>query len=114
MGGDRYSYSTQPLLVTTEFTQGTVSGDPSRGLTLGYYHGAYSIYEGSYDNSPVGDGYGIAFDLLWTAPSTGDYLVVTMESPEEGVQETLLVIDGQSHPQGKTSVAINCDASSLL
>jgi hypothetical protein len=112
--GDSYSYSTKPLLVTTEFTQGTVKGDPLRGLTLGYNHGAYSIYGGSYDNSPHGDGYGIAFDLLWTAPLIGDYLVVTMESPEEGAQETLLVIDGQSHPQGKTSVAINCDASSWL
>jgi len=114
MNGDSYSYATQPLLVTTEFTQGTVGGDPSSGLTLGYNQGDYSIFGGSYDNSPDGDGYGIAFDLLWTAPGIGDYLVVTMESPEERVQETLLVIDGQSRPQGKTSVAINCDASSLL
>jgi len=114
MIGDTYSYTTQSLPVTKESTQGNVKGDPTRGLTLGYNQGAYSIFQGSYTNSPLGDGYGLAFDLLWTAPQIGDYLVVTMESPEERVQETLLVIDGQSSPAGKTSIAINCDASSGL
>jgi hypothetical protein len=36
-----------------------------------------------------------------------------MESPDLGDQEVLLVFDGQSFPGGQTSVAINCDKSSL-
>jgi pimeloyl-ACP methyl ester carboxylesterase len=114
---DSYSYSMQPLSISTLSMQGNVQGDPSTKLIFKPASGAwpaYSIFQGSYDNSPDSDNYGIAFDIVWTAPQAGDYLVVTMESPELGEQETLLVMDGQSYPGGKTSVAINSDVSSWL
>lgn len=115
--GDSFSYSTQPLKIKTVNKQGSVYGDPATKLTFRPSPGtwpAYSIFHGSYDNSPDSDNYGISFDLVWTAPQIGDYLVVTSESPDLGEQETLLVMDGQSYPAGKTSVAINCDVSSWL
>jgi hypothetical protein len=111
---DTFSYSTQPLAVTTVNTQGNVQGDASTKLIFGPNDGHYSIFQGSYQNSLTGDGYGIAIDILWTAPQAGDYLVVTMESPDERVQEVLLVIDGQSYPAGITSVAINSDVRDLI
>lgn len=112
---DSYSYSTTPLAVKAVATQGNVQGSPSTALIFRPASGtwpAYSIFRGSYKNSPESDNYGIAFDVTWVAPQIGDYLVVTMESPDLGVQETLLVMDGQSYPGGTTSVAINCDVSS--
>ncbi len=112
---DTFSYSTQPLNVTTICTQGNVQGDPSTILILGPTAGpAYSIFMGYYANSKFGDGYGMAIDIVWTAPQIGDYLVVTMESPELGEQETFLVMDGQSFAAGKTSVAINSVVSSFF
>lgn len=110
LNGDTYAYSTQPLQVKYVYQQGKVQGDPSSKLTFGAISGAFSLYEGSYDNSWLTDHYGIAIDILWTAPQIGDYLVVTMESPDLHLQEVLLVIDGQSAPVGKTSVAINSNA----
>ena len=101
--------------MTTIYTQGNVQGDPSTTLILGPTAGpAYSIFQGYYTNPVMGDGYGMAIDIVWTAPQIGDYLVVTMESPELGEQETLLVMDGQSFAAGKTSVAINSVVSSLF
>jgi hypothetical protein len=114
---DIYTYETTPLAIATVGTQGNVRGDPSSILSFGLAPGpwpAYSIFQGSYNNSPESDNYGIAFDLQWTKPLTGDYFVITMESPEEGEQEVLLVLDGQSFPDGKTSIAINCDKSSYV
>lgn len=108
--GDTFSYSTQPLAVTTWEVRGNVHGDPSSRLIFNGNGGAYSIFKGSYDNSPVGDGYGMVIDLEWVAPQTGDYLVVTMGSPDWGGQEVLFVLDGQSVPAGRTSVAINSAA----
>lgn len=113
--GSVFSYGAQSLEVTTAVTQGNVKGDPSTKLLLGPAPGAfpaYSIFQGSYDNPLDGDGYGLAFDLLWTAPQPGDYLVVTTESPDLGEQEVVAVLDGQSAPLGATSVAIAADASS--
>lgn len=115
--GDSYSYGTQPLTVSTGYTQGNVQGDPSTKLVFRPASGGwpnYSIFQGYYTNPLDGDGYGLAVDILWTAPQVGDYLVITMESPELGEQEVLLVMDGQSYPGGKTSVAINSDVSSAL
>jgi hypothetical protein len=62
----------------------------------------------------LSSGYGVALDLVWTAPQPGDYLVVAMESPVAHTQETLLVMDGQSSPAGRTSVAITSVATSGL
>jgi pimeloyl-ACP methyl ester carboxylesterase len=111
---DIYTYGTQPLTLATVATEGNVSGDPSSTLVFGPAGTwpAYSIFQGSYQNPEDSDNYGIAFDIFWTTPFSGDYFVVTMESPDLGEQEVLLVMDGQSVPEEKTSVAINCDRSS--
>jgi hypothetical protein len=116
---DSYSYSTQQLTVTPVQTTGNVQTYAGSKFVFKPASGnwpAYSSLEGSYYNysSPFNDNYGIAFDVMWTSPRVGDYLVVTMEAPELRVQETLLVMDGQSYPGGTTSVAINSDISSLL
>jgi hypothetical protein len=114
---DVFSYDTEAVAVTTVATDGNVQGDPSTKLVFGATAGSwptYSIFEGSYRNSPDSDNYGLAFDLLWTAPQVGDYLIVTMESPDLGDQEVLFVMDGQSFPGGMTSIAINCDKSSFI
>src|ERR1700674_412666 len=109
-----YTYSTQPLPLATVATDGNVRFDSGKIIfgPAGSWP-AYSIFQGSYRNSVFTDNYGIAFDLLWIKPVPGDYFVVTMESPDLGDQEVLLVFDGQSFPGGQTSVAINCDKSSL-
>ncbi len=111
-----YCYTTEPLAVTRVSTQGNVSGNPASGLRFGSAGTwpAYSIFSGTYPNSLEGDGYGIAFDVYWTAPQPGDYLVVTAESPEEHEQEVLLVMDGVSAPQGMNPVAINIDVSGTV
>lgn len=111
--GDSFTYSTEPLAVQTVYTQGTVKGNPSSQLTFGPNGGGYSVFQGSYYNSMDGDGYGMAIDILWTLPQVGDYLVITMESPDTGLQEVLLVLDGQSYPGGQTSVAINSSATNI-
>jgi hypothetical protein len=113
--GSVFFYGAQPLGVTTVSIQGNVRGDPSSTLYLGPAPGgwpAYSIFEGAYSNPIDGDGYGMAFDILWTAPQPGDYLVVTTESPDLDEQEVMLVMDGQSLPTGGTSATINVDVSS--
>lgn len=111
-----YSYTAQPLAVTQVKTQGNVSGDPASGLRFGSAGAwpAYSIFSGTYPNLFYEDGYGIAFDVYWTAPQPGDYLVVTAESPEEHEQEVLLVMDGVSAPRGPNPVAINIDVSGTV
>lgn len=111
---DTFSYQPNPLVVRKVSTSGNVQGDPSTRLLFGPAWPNYSIFHGHYFNSPDSDNYGISFDLVWNAPQVGDYFVVTMESPEEGIEEVLLVMDGQSSPAGKTSVAINCDVSSYV
>jgi hypothetical protein len=111
-----YAYSTLPLPLSSVATDGNVQVDLPRKISFlpaGTWPG-YSIFQGSYWNSLDSDNYGIAFDLLWIKPVPGDYFVVTMESPDLGEQEVLLVLDGQSFPGGQTSVSINCDNSSWV
>lgn len=115
--GSVFSYGYAPLTVTTDWGEGNVSGDPSTTLLFGPASGTwptYSIFKGGYDNALDSDGYGIAFDLSWTAPQAGDYLVVTVEAPDGGGQEVIAVLDGQSAFSGATSVAVNSDASSVF
>lgn len=64
-------------------------------------------------NPEDGDGYGVAFDVFWTAPQAGDYLVVTSEA-EDGLQEVLLVMDGVSTPRGVNIVSFNDYATSVF
>jgi hypothetical protein len=109
-----FGYDTAPLTVSKAAPfLGNVTGTPLTGLTFGAWPG-YSIFTGSYWNPIDGDGYGVAFDVLWTAPMPGDYLVVSSESPEENAQEVLLVMDGVSAPRGLIPVAFNADVSSLF
>jgi len=110
-----FSYTTKPMTMMTTAMKGNVRGNPSDGLifTSSGPYPTYSIFEGSYHNSFFSNHYGIAFDLVWTAPQVGDYLVVTMEPVVGGEDLVLLVIDGQSNPGGRTSVAINSYAASL-
>ena len=107
-----YTYSTQQLSVATVAIEGNIRSNSGKIIfgPAGSWP-AYSIFQGSYRNSVFSENYGIAFDLLWIKPVPGDYFVVTMESPDLGDQEVLLVLDGQSYPGGQTSVAINCDKS---
>jgi hypothetical protein len=109
---DTFSFTTRPMTVKTIAMKGNVRGNPSDGLlfTSSGPYPTYSIFEGSYDNPDDSHHFGIAFDLVWTAPQVGDYLVVTMEPVVVGDDLVLLVIDGQSNPGGRTSVAINSDA----
>jgi len=112
--GDSFTYYTQPLPVTTVSMSGNVKGNAATKLTFGPpAGGGFSVFCGSYYNSAEGYGYGVAVDILWTLPQPGDYLVVTMESPDERVQEVLLVLDGQSSPAGQTSVAINSSVTNF-
>jgi hypothetical protein len=111
---DTYTYHTKPLAVRTERIRGNVTGDPSTRLIFGgsaETPPTYSMFEGTYRNPKDDkDDYGIAFDLVWIMPRIGDYLVVAMDD-YGGAPEVLLVMDGQSFPGGKTSVAINCDVA---
>ena len=72
------------------------------------------MFKGYYTNRLTSKGYGVALDLVWALPVPGDYLVVAMEAPVTHRQETLLVMDGQSFPAGKTSVAMTSVATSGL
>jgi hypothetical protein len=113
--GTTYAYSTQALPIALVDFGGNVRFDPNGGGRVylwpapGQYP-AFSYFEGSYDNSDFGDGYGLAFDLQWIAPQPGDYLVVTAESPVLGDQEVILVIDGASAPLGATTIATSSKA----
>jgi hypothetical protein len=112
--GTTYVYSTQALPIAQVDGGGNVRFDPTTGRIYLWPAGgawpAFSFFQGSYDNSDFGDGYGFAFDLRWIAPQAGDYLVVTAESPGLGDQEVLCVIDGASAPLGATSVAVSSKA----
>ncbi len=72
------------------------------------------FFSGGYPNPFYSDGYGLAFDVTWTGASDGDYLVATVDSPDQGVggiQEVILVMDGRSAPDGTYPVAFNADIS---
>jgi hypothetical protein len=105
-----FAYGQTPLAVEEEErTKGSVSGDPSTKLVFVPATGgwpAYSIFKGRYYNRLFDDGYGLGVDISWTSPQPGDYLVVTVESPEFGGQEAIAVLDGASLFAGSTSIAI--------
>jgi hypothetical protein len=106
-GTDTYALAT--LTVSKTSIQGNVSVNSSNALVFTPTPGAspsYSIYQGTYKPQ---EEYGITFDLDWTAPQGGDYLVVVIGNPNLASSDyyTLLVMDGQSACEGLTSVAIN-------
>jgi hypothetical protein len=109
------SYGTTPVEITGGTYQGNVVGSPATALTFGSAGPwpAYSIFSGYYWNPADGDGYGVAFDVLWTAPQPGDYLVVTSEA-QDFAEEVLVVMDGVSAPWGVNLVSFNADVSSVF
>jgi hypothetical protein len=54
-------------------------------------------FHGSYANRLTSSNYGLGFNLTWTDPANGDYLVVTVSSSNvTSAQEVILVLDGRS------------------
>lgn len=117
-----FGFSTTPAPIevteTTNVTCSPSSCDKPESLT--FQPGpksAPAIFRGGYSNPPFSDGYGLGFDVTWTGATAGDYLVVTVDSPEEGefgVQEVILVMDGRSQPDGTYPVAFNATISSFI
>jgi hypothetical protein len=104
----RYAYTPSTLAVDTSHTTGNVYGTPSTGLAFlpaSPNRTKYSTFAGTFVANHS-DQYGLTFDLEWTSPQPGDYLVVSIGGWST---YTLLVMDGQSAPAGKTSIAINSD-----
>ncbi len=99
--------------VTTDRTQdGTVVSATFGTATMG---GGTAIFNGGYRTTD--SQYGVAFDVTWNEPQDGDYLVVTVESPDKGeadIQETILVMDGKSKPQGTHPVSFNANIGSFI
>ncbi len=71
-----------------------MTGDPSTTLVFGAPRTpeTYSEFQGGYANSVTSSGYAVAFDVEWSAPAAGDYLVVSGESSEDRVQEAEIVL----------------------
>lgn len=106
------SFATEPVKVYAEDQSGNVAFDESAGVltidaarsgsaatSMTSVTSMTSWFEGGYYNSAFGDGYGVAFQIDWKNPQDGDYVVVTVESPERGQfgeQEVILVLDGRS------------------
>lgn len=117
LGPFTYSTVSTPIEVdeTTNVTC-TPSCDNPESLALRPGTGnATAIFRGGYSNSLFSDGFGLAFDVTLTGAMAGDYLVATVDSPEEGIagfQEVIMVIDGRSNPAGTYPVAFNADISS--
>lgn len=105
---DRYAYTPNGLAVDTSYTTGNVYGTPATGLAFlpaSPDRSKYSTFVGTFKANNSNQ-YGVCFDLEWTSPQPGDYLVVSIGGWSI---YTLLVMDGQSAPTGKTSIAINSD-----
>jgi hypothetical protein len=93
----------------------TLSASGSKGSGLARFHGAYY-------NPVSSSNYGLGFNLTWTNPADGDYLVVTVNSSNSvtSPQEVILVLDGRSLAGAATPnlqsvpVAFNADVSSLI
>ena len=104
------AYSARPTAVALGKTTGNVSGTPASGLVFTAKSTAESgsgvvNSSASLQTNYSGSQYGIAFQVEWTAPAAGDYLVVTGDTDEgEGV---LLVMDGKSAIAGRNPVSIN-------
>ncbi|MEM7051996.1 MAG: hypothetical protein AAF604_20175 [Acidobacteriota bacterium] len=99
-------YSSTPTVVKTLNSFGNTSGNPTGTLTMSASgNGVISGYRGStgFGSSQ----FGIGFDLEWTNPQDGDYLVITGSTDPVGTQEVLFVMDGKSAITGRNPVAIN-------
>lgn len=112
-----WSYTTRSTSITTNGSTGNVSGSPAAGLVFTADTGSgvkNSSFSGSTDYYSLTQ-YGIAFDVEWTEPVSGDYLVVTGSVPgTPSSQEVLLVMDGQSAVGGRNPVSINAEVGLWL
>ncbi len=115
---DVFGYSTASASIEFDSKSNVTcfpSCDDLQRLTFPSNDGTQSVFRGGYDNSIFSDGYGLAFDVTWSGAMAGDYLVATVDAPEEGqvdVQEVILILDGRSKPNGTYPVAFNADISS--
>ena len=103
------NFSDTPLTVYTVSQSSTVKGTPATGLTFNAAANGTVVrsqFEGKF-NADVTDLYGIAFEVLWTNPTDGDHLVVTVTSPIAREQEVILVMDGKSKIEGSHWVSFN-------
>lgn len=97
-----YRYGYPSLTITPNDSSGNVQfndGVLAVG-TFGPPGPGAAWFKGSFDNDKSPDRYGIGFDLDWQTPADGDYLVVTVQSPDERKQEVVLVVDGKSLVNG--------------
>lgn len=111
-----WTYSARSTSITREGSTGNVSGSPATGLVFTADTGSgviNSSYSGATDFYTWTQ-FGIAFDVEWTAPAAGDYLVITGSEPVVGTQEVLLVMDGRSAIAGRNPVSINAEVGSWL
>jgi hypothetical protein len=99
------SYSAPTMPIALGKTMGNVSGTPATGLVLTADTGS-GVVDSSFaaEVTYSGSQYGIAFQVEWTAPAAGDYLVVTGDT-DEG-EEVLLVMDGRSAIADRNPVSI--------
>lgn len=104
------AYLSPPATVALGKTTGYVSGTPATGLTFSA-GSTVSTASAALRTSYSSTQYGVAFQVEWTAPTAGDYLVVTADS-DEG-EEVVLVMDGKSAIAGKNPVSINVDVDTL-
>lgn len=104
-----YVFSTEQLKVDDLDQMGNVTFDSSTGTLVlsaaasefpasgGTAQSAW--FEGGYYNPVDSDSYAVAFQMDWENAVDGDYVVVTVDSPEKGEfgeQEVILVLDGKS------------------
>lgn len=112
-----WSYTARSTSITRKGSTGNVSGSPATGLVFTADTGSGvkdSSFSGATDYYTWSQ-YGIAFDVEWTAPAAGDYLVVTGSVPgTPSSQEVLLVMDGRSAVAGRNPVAINAEVGLWL
>jgi hypothetical protein len=108
-----FLFSAPSLTVDKVATVGNVSGTPATGLVFGApTAGTYSSFVGGYENRVTSYGYGLAFDLVWTGATDGDYLVFTAESGGRR-QEVVLVLDGRTGFAGTYPLTLAADVSSI-
>jgi hypothetical protein len=107
------AYDDPGTQVQTKKTTGNVSGSPASGLVFAADAGS-GVVASSFSGSttPSSRQYGIAFQVEWTAPAAGDYLVFTGDT--ELGEEVLLVMDGRSAIPGVNPVSINADVEFFL
>ena len=98
------------MAVSTISTEGNVTGTPATGLVFTADTGGgpvVSTFRGETANF-ASDQYGIAFNVEWSNPTDGDYLVIAGNNQFDEY-EVLLVMDGKSAVPGRNPISINTE-----